>query len=101
MATVIVSWTTQNEPIATASIPDHFAVTLGVLEASEPLQGSNSHSFLNVEPGTYQGAVQCVDANGAPMNDDKNNPYPPATFQVVVPAVPTAPIVVNASAALA
>lgn len=101
MATVIVSWTTQNENIQSTSIPDHFAVTLGTLEASEPLAGSNSHSFMNVDPGSYQGAVQCVDANGAPMNDEKGNPYPPAQFSVVVPVVPTAPIVVNVTTQLA
>ena len=100
MATVIVSWTTQNENIAAGAVPDHFAVTLGTLEASEPLTGPNSHSFLNVDPGSYNGAVQCVDANGAPMADERGNPYPPALFSVVVPAVPTAPIVVNASAQL-
>lgn len=95
MATVNVSWTTQDEPIASGSIADHFAVALGALSAVEPLGGSNSHSFMNVDPGTYQGSVQCVDANGAPMNDPAGNAYPAAAFSVVVPAAPTAPIVVN------
>lgn len=98
MATVLVMWTTQNENIQSTSIPDHFVVTLGTLEASEPLAGPNTHSFLNVDPGSYQGAVQCVDANGAPMNDPNGNPYAPALFSVVVPA--TAPIVVNVTTQL-
>jgi hypothetical protein len=94
MATVIVTWATQNENIAAASVPAHFSVTLGTVEAAEPLTAT-SHSFLNVDPGTYQGAVQCVDAAGAAMNDPAGKPYAPALFTVVVPVVPTAPIVVN------
>lgn len=97
MATVQVTWTTQQENVQAGSIPDHFAITLGTVEATEPLAGANSHTFLNVEPGSYQGAVQCVDANGAPMVDDKGNPYAPALFSVVVAPVPQAPIVVNVS----
>jgi hypothetical protein len=94
MATVVVNWTTQNENVNEASKPAHFAVTLGTVEAVEPLT-SNNHSFLNVDPGTYQGAVQSVDAAGAAMNDPAGKPYAPALFTVVVPVVPTAPIVVN------
>jgi hypothetical protein len=92
MKTVNVTWTTQDEAVAGAETADHFVATLGTVEASEPLN-SRSHSFINVEPGSYQGAISCVDANGKEL-------APPLVFSVTVPADATAPIPVGVSTQL-
>ena len=92
MVKVVVNWDVQEEPVANAETEDHFVITLGVLEAVKPLT-SRSHTFIAVEPGSYQGALSNVDASGKEL-------APPALFSVVVPAAATASIPVNVTSQL-
>jgi hypothetical protein len=92
MATVNVSWTTQDEVIPNAASFVNYDVqilqgTTVVADANEPL-GSSMHAFLGIAPGDYMASVVLVDPSGAQA-------APPVTAAFTVPAEATAPVPVT------
>lgn len=87
MADVLVTWTTQDKPVATPA--DHFVVTCGVQEQNAALTETQS-LFHGVPDGTIALAVTLVDAGN-------NQLAPPITGSVVVvsPILGPTPITVQ------
>jgi len=92
MATVNVTWTTQDEVIDAAAEYTQYLVSLDGMTAIEPL-GSTMHSFLSVAPGTYAVSVVL-------QKPDGTQAAPPISTTIVVPEAPTAPVPVTITAAL-
>ena len=98
MATVNVSWATQDEVVPNAATFNQYDVQIqdmagGVLQdATEPL-GATSHSFLGVVPGDYVASISLMDNAGAVA-------APPITAAFTVPVEPTAPVPVSVSVIL-
>jgi len=98
MANIIVTWTTQDEPVPNAALINHFGIKLSPAaggadldDASEPLT-ARSHTFVNVAPGDYIVTVQSY-------NSDESQPSAvPLTAPVSVLPEVTAPVAVTVSA---
>lgn len=97
MAKIIVTWITQDEPVANAADINHFGIKLTdpagavIDDASEPL-AARSHTFIDVPPGDYFVTAQS-------FNQDESAPSaPPLVQPVTVPAEATAPVVVSLTA---
>lgn len=92
MKTVIVNYVTQDAVVPGAETAHHFVIGLGSLEGLQPLE-SRSHTFVEVDPGTYQGHVTLVDVDGVAL-------APQVTFEVVVPVDTTAPVPISVNVVL-
>jgi hypothetical protein len=76
-----VTWQTQDTPgLPGGKTPDHFIVGLGVIEVDVPLT-SREHLFADVQPGSYQGHVTVVAADGTELAT-------PKTFSVDIVDLP-------------
>ena len=92
MKSVIVNWTTEAKVIPNALAADHYVVGLGTTEANVALT-ERSHTFADVQPGSYSGWVTLCAADGSEL-------APPLVYGVEVSSDPTAdvPVSVNAVA---